>query len=154
MRPVLLVIALLATLSTACAQGRSGPGHIVSQAAGGTPDIICRLLERLSSAIGQPVVVENRPGGGNVIGAQAAARATPDGHSFFVAATAALVTNPRTFKTLPYDPVRDFVPVSMVGKAPFFVAARRLRSRGRRSRQDRGGNAARILGLPENARAP
>jgi hypothetical protein len=64
------------------------------------------------------------------------------------------VTNPRTFKTLPYDPVRDFVPVSMVGKAPFFVAARRLRSRGRRSRQDRGGNAARILGLPENARAP
>jgi tripartite-type tricarboxylate transporter receptor subunit TctC len=95
---------------------------VVSQAAGGTPDIICRLLmDRLSRATGQPVIVENRPGGGNVIGAQAAARAAPDGYTFFFATAAALVTNPYTFKTLPYDPLRDFVPVSMVGKAPFFV---------------------------------
>jgi tripartite-type tricarboxylate transporter receptor subunit TctC len=95
---------------------------VVSQAAGGTPDIICRLLmDRLSHAIGQQVVVENRPGAGNVIGAQAAAKAARDGYSFFFATAAALVTNPYTFKALPYDPLRDFVPVSMVGKAPFFV---------------------------------
>jgi tripartite-type tricarboxylate transporter receptor subunit TctC len=97
---------------------------IVSQAAGGTPDIICRLLmERLSRAIGQQVVVENRPGGGNVIGAQAAARAEPDGYTFFFATAAALVTNPYTFKSLPYDAQKDFVPVSMVAQGVFLVLA-------------------------------
>ena len=120
----------LCLVSIAASLGAQGEAHgqarpvrvIVSQAAGGTPDIICRLLmDHMSRATGQPVIVENRPGGGNVIGAQAAAKAAPDGYSFFFATAAALVTNPYTFKTLPYDPLRDFVPVSMVGKAPFFV---------------------------------
>jgi tripartite-type tricarboxylate transporter receptor subunit TctC len=97
---------------------------IVSQAAGGTPDIICRLIaEKLSRALGQQVVVENRPGGGNIIGAQAAARSAPDGYTFFFATAAALVTNPYTFKSLPYDPARDFAPVSMVASNPFFLLA-------------------------------
>src|SRR5262245_3596776 len=61
--------------------------------------------------------------GGNVIGAQAAARAAPDGYTFFFATAAALVTNPYTFKSLPYDPARDFVPVSMVASNPFFLLA-------------------------------
>ena len=95
---------------------------IVSQAAGGTPDIICRLItEKLSRALSQQVVVENRPGGGNVIGAQAAARSAPDGTTFFFATAAALVTNPHTFKSLPYDPARDFAPVAMVASNPFFL---------------------------------
>src|SRR5690242_3774966 len=64
---------------------------IVSQAAGGTPDIVARLLaERLGSALGQPIVVENRPGSANMVGAQAAARATPDGYTLFFATAAAL----------------------------------------------------------------
>jgi tripartite-type tricarboxylate transporter receptor subunit TctC len=97
---------------------------IVSQAAGGTPDIICRLItEKLSRVLGQQVVVENRPGGGNVIGAQAAARSAPDGYTFFFATAAALVTNPYTFKSLPYDPARDFAPVAMVASNPFFLLA-------------------------------
>jgi len=97
---------------------------IVSQAAGGTPDIICRLIaEKLSRALGQQVVVDNKPGGGNVIGAQTAARSAPDGYTFFFATAAALVTNPYTFKSLPYDPARDFVPVSMVASNPFFLLA-------------------------------
>jgi tripartite-type tricarboxylate transporter receptor subunit TctC len=97
---------------------------IVSQAAGGAPDIICRLItDRLTRAIGQQVLVENRPGSGNVVGAQAAARAAPDGYTFFFATAAALVTNPYTFKSLPYDPARDFVPVAMIAKGPFFVLA-------------------------------
>ena len=97
---------------------------IVSQAAGGTPDIICRLvMERLSRALGQQIVVDNRPGGGNVIGAQAAARAEPDGYNFFFATAAALVTNPYTFKTLPYDAQKDFVPVAMVAQGVFLVLA-------------------------------
>jgi len=95
---------------------------IVSQAAGGTPDILCRLVtERVGRALGQQIVVENRPGGGNVIGAQAAARAPADGYTFFWATAAALVTNPYTFKSLPYDPVRDFVPVGKIADGPFLV---------------------------------
>jgi tripartite-type tricarboxylate transporter receptor subunit TctC len=111
------------------AQAQSWPSArpiraIVSQAAGGTPDIICRMLvEPLSRALGQQIIVENRPGGGNVIGAQAAARAEPDGYTLFFATAAALVTNPYTFKTLPYDAQKDFVPVSMVAKGVFFVLA-------------------------------
>ena len=97
---------------------------IVSQAAGGAPDIICRLVtDRLSRALGQQVLVENRPGSGNVVGAQAAARSAPDGYTFFFATAAALVTNPYTFKSLPYDPARDFAPVAMIAKGPFFVMA-------------------------------
>jgi tripartite-type tricarboxylate transporter receptor subunit TctC len=110
------------------AQAQSWPARpikfIVSQAAGGTPDIICRLItDKLSRALAQQVVVENRPGGGNVIGAQAAARSAPDGYTFFFATAAALVTNPNTFKSLPYDPARDFAPVSMVASNPFFLLA-------------------------------
>ena len=56
--------------------------------------------------VGQPVVYENRPGGGNVIGTQAAARSAPDGYTFFYATAAALVVDPYTFKSLPYDPIR------------------------------------------------
>src|SRR6478752_6995140 len=75
---------------------------ISSQAAGGGTDIIGRLVaDQLSARVGQPVVYENRPGGGNVIGTQAAARSTPDGYNFFFATAAALVTDPYTFKSLP-----------------------------------------------------
>ena len=101
----------------------SQPLHvIVSQAAGGTPDIICRLvMDRLSRAIGEQIVVENRPGGGNVIGAQAAARSRPDGYTLFFATAAALITNTYTFKSLPYDPLKDFVPIAMVAEGVFLV---------------------------------
>jgi len=95
---------------------------IVSQAAGGTPDIICRLVsEQLSVALGQPVFVEDKPGGSNIVGAVAAARAPADGYTLFFATAAALVSNPYTFKSLPYDPQKDFVPVSMVAKNPFLI---------------------------------
>ena len=95
---------------------------IVSQAAGGTPDLLCRLItERISRKLGQQIVIENKPGGGNVIGANAAAQAAPDGYTFFFATAAALATNPYTFKSLPYDPQKSFTPVGMVGKNPFFL---------------------------------
>src|SRR5436190_23004534 len=72
---------------------------IVSQAPGTSPDITARYLaDRLSRLLGQQVVVENRPGGQNVIGAQAAAKAAPDGYTYFYATTAAIITNPLTFK--------------------------------------------------------
>ncbi|HEY6863088.1 MAG TPA: tripartite tricarboxylate transporter substrate-binding protein, partial [Burkholderiales bacterium] len=121
-----IVTALLAAVEVAHAQ--SWPTRpvkvIVSQAAGGAPDTICRLVtDRLGNALGQQFVVDNRPGSGNIIGAQAAARSAPDGYTLFFATAAALVTNPYTFKSLPYDPVKDFAPVAMVAKGPFFVLA-------------------------------
>ena len=96
---------------------------IASQAPGTSPDIVARFVgDRLSRFLGQPVVVENRPGGQNVPGSQAAARSAPDGYTFFFATTAAIVSNPYTFKALPYDPERDFVPVAMIAKSPMVVA--------------------------------
>ncbi len=96
---------------------------IVSQAPGTSPDITARLIaDRLSKLWNQQVVVENRPGGQNVPGAQAAAKSAPDGYNFFYATTAAIVSNPVTFKALPYDPAKDFVPVAMIAKSPMVVA--------------------------------
>ncbi len=94
---------------------------IVSFAAGSTPDILCRLVtERIGQALGQRIFVENRPGAGNIIGAQTAARAAPDGYTFYWATAAALVTNPYTFKSLPYRPFED-TPVGKVADGPFLV---------------------------------
>jgi tripartite-type tricarboxylate transporter receptor subunit TctC len=96
---------------------------ILSQPPGSSPDIVARLIgDGLSKLWGQSVVVENRPGGQNAIGAQAAAKSPADGYTFYYATTAALVINAYTFKTLPYDPRKDFVPVGMIGESPFVIA--------------------------------
>lgn len=95
---------------------------ILSQPAGSGPDNVARILgERLARTLGQAVVIDNKPGGQNVIGAQAAARSVADGYAFYFATTAALVTNSYLFKTMPYDPQKDFVPVAFVAKSPFAV---------------------------------
>ena len=116
-----LAIAAVAAF-TLPAQAQTWPQRpvtvVVPQAAGNSPDVLCRVIaERLSRALGQQFVVENRPGAANLIGTQSVARAAPDGYTFLFATSAALATNPYTFKTLPYDPVRDFTPVSMVAKS-------------------------------------
>lgn len=91
---------------------------IVPQAAGNSPDVLCRIIaDKLSRALGQQFIVENRPGAANVVGMQSAARAANDGYTFVFATSAALVTNPYTIKNLSYDPVKDFVPVAMVAKS-------------------------------------
>lgn len=93
---------------------------VLSQPPGSGPDNVARILsERLAKSWGQAVVIENKPGGQNTIGAQAAARSPADGHAFYFATTAALVTNPLLFKTLPYDPQKDFVPVAFIARSPF-----------------------------------
>lgn len=98
---------------------------VLSQPPGSGPDNVARILsDRLAKAWGQAVVIENKPGGQNVIGARAAARSAPDGFNFYFATTAALVTNPLLFKTLPYDPSKDFVPVAFVARSPFAVLVR------------------------------
>jgi tripartite-type tricarboxylate transporter receptor subunit TctC len=95
---------------------------VLSQPPGSGPDNVARILsDRLTKAWGQAVIIENKPGGQNVVGAQAAARSAPDGSTFYFATTAALVTNPLLFKTLPYDPAKDFVPVAFIARSPFGV---------------------------------
>lgn len=118
--------ALTALAGRATAQAPAWPTKpvklLLSQPPGSGPDNVARVLaERLQRAWGQPVVIDNRPGGQNVIGAQAAARAEADGHTLYFATTAALVSNAYLFKTLPYDPQRDFVPVAFVARSPFGV---------------------------------
>ncbi|MES3003662.1 MAG: tripartite tricarboxylate transporter substrate-binding protein [Pseudomonadota bacterium] len=95
---------------------------VLSQPAGSGPDSMARMIgDQLSRKWGQGFIVENKPGGQNAIGAQAAAKSAPDGYNFYFATTAALVTNTYLFKTLPYDPAKDFTPVGMVGKVPFVL---------------------------------
>ena len=98
---------------------------VLSQPPGSGPDNVARLLsDRLAKQWGQAVVIENKPGGQNTIGAQAAARAPADGSTFYFATTAALVTNAYLFKSLPYDPQKDFVPVAFVARSPFALLVR------------------------------
>ena len=95
---------------------------LLSQPPGSGPDNVARLLaDRLAKTWGQAVVIEHTPGGQNTIGAQAAARSRADGLTFYFATTAALVTNPLLFKSLPYDPAKDFVPVAFIARSPFAV---------------------------------
>jgi len=95
---------------------------VLSQPAGSGPDNVARLLaDRLAKPLGQSVVIDNKPGGQNVIGAQAAARAAPDGYTFYFATTAALITNPLLFKQLAYDPQKEFMPVAFVARSPFAI---------------------------------
>jgi len=121
----LSLVALAANFGHAAAQDwpNKPVKWILSQPAGASPDITARLIaDRLSKMWGQQVIVDNRPGGQNVIGAQLAAKSPADGYNYFFATTAAIVSNPFTFKSLPYDPERDFVPVILIGKSPMVVA--------------------------------
>ena len=123
--PILAGLGSLASL----AQAQSWPDKpvkwVLSQPPGSGPDNVARLLaDRLSKQWGQAVVIDNKPGGQNTIGAQAAARAAPDGQTFYFATTAALITNPLLFKTLPYEPAKDFVPVAFIARSPFAILVR------------------------------
>jgi len=122
-------LAAFPTLLASSAQAQAWPDKpirfVLSQPAGSGPDNVARIIgERLAKSLGQAVIMDNKPGGQNVIGAQAAARAAADGNTFYFATTAALVTNAYLFKSMPYDPQKDFVPVAFVGKSPFAVLVR------------------------------
>jgi tripartite-type tricarboxylate transporter receptor subunit TctC len=92
-------------------------------AAGGSADASARqLAEPLSAVLGQPVVVENRPGGGATLGAQVVARAAPDGHTLLYGTPGPQIINPHLMRSLPYDPVRDFAPVAGYKRAPNLLA--------------------------------
>jgi tripartite-type tricarboxylate transporter receptor subunit TctC len=96
---------------------------VVPYAPGGFTDIIARMVgTKLSEKLGQPVVVENKPGASTMLGAEAVARATPDGYTLLMATTSTLSTNPLLFRKMPYK-VADFTPVALTGLTPFVLVA-------------------------------
>ena len=119
-RGVLLLVA-----SALCAVGASAQPYpsrpiklIVADSAGGAPDQLARIVaQKLSDSLGQPVVVDNRAGAGGVVGAEVAAKSAPDGYTLLLTTTAIYAILPNLRNNLPYDPVKDFVPISRIATA-------------------------------------
>jgi len=95
---------------------------IVPFAPGGASDTSARvLLPRLSETFGQPFVIENRPGAGGTIGADIAAKASPDGHSLLMGSSTEIALNPNLYAKLSYDTLRDFAPITLVASTPLLL---------------------------------
>ena len=129
-RTVLSTIALAAAAAT-LPLGASAQNYptkpitiVVPFAAGGTTDILARLVgQHLSTELGQPVVVENKAGAGGNIGAAYAAKAAADGHTLFMGTVGTHAINASLYKKLPYDPVKDFAPLTRVAMVPNLLVA-------------------------------
>ena len=119
---MLLVLCTLAEISQArIAQAQDAyPSRpirlVVPYPAGGTADAMARALgQEITAAWGQPVVVENRPGAGTIVGAEHAARSAPDGYTLLFTTDSTLTINPTLHKRLSYDPQKDFAPITVIG---------------------------------------
>src|SRR6267143_294276 len=132
-------IALIAVISTlsplTSVLGESAPAAaganypskalkiVVPLAAGGPTDILARIVAQpLSQRLGQPVIIDNRPGAGGNIGAELVAKSSADGYTLFMGTSGPLSINSSLYEKLSYDPLRDFVPIILVASAPFVVA--------------------------------
>jgi len=90
---------------------------VVPFPAGGPSDVLARMIgQKMSADFGQPVVIENRVGANTIIGAQAVVKAAPDGYTLLMAIDSTLVMNQYLYRNLPYDPFKDFAPISLVAK--------------------------------------
>jgi len=121
---LLALIALCAAAAGALAQGYpANPIRIVvGFPPGGGNDIIARLVgAKMQEAWGQPVVIDNKPGANSIIAAEFVAKSAPDGYTLLVNATGGMSVNPVLYAKLPYDSLRDFVPISMVGSFPLVL---------------------------------
>jgi tripartite-type tricarboxylate transporter receptor subunit TctC len=123
-----LLLAALVVLTPPAALAQEWPAHplriIVPFPAGGSADAQSRLIaDELGRTLGQPVIVENKPGAGGNLAAAAAAHAAPDGYTLFLATTGTHASNVRLYKNLPYDPVKDFAPLTLVTLNPQAIVA-------------------------------
>ena len=119
--PVRLVLALLLTSAMGLATAQTWPSkpvRIVLQfPPGGSTDVVARILaQTLTTSLGQPVLVENKPGADGAIAGDFVARSEPDGHTFFMASNTPMMQVPLLKKNAPYDPVKSFTPVSLLGR--------------------------------------
>jgi tripartite-type tricarboxylate transporter receptor subunit TctC len=121
---LIAALALIAGVSLhARAQNPTWPSKpikwVVPFAPGGTTDILARTIgEKLSTALGQPVVVDNRPGAGGGVGAEFTARAAPDGYTIMGGTISTHAINASLYSKLPYDPVKDFAPITLIARVP------------------------------------
>lgn len=119
--------AALVPFATVRAQGKypqRAVTLVVPTAPGGSTDFTARLIaEPLSKALGQPVVVDNKPGASGNIGNQFVARAKPDGYTLLVSYSGYHVANPHLYKQAGWDPIKDFAPIAMLTRAPQVIAA-------------------------------
>ena len=101
----------------------SRPIHlIVPYAAGGAADSIARILaRRIGPGIGQTIVVENRGGGGSIVGTEFVNKSDPDGYTLLLGQSGPISINPAVYKSLPYDPVKDFAPISLTTSYPYVM---------------------------------
>jgi len=125
-RGIAILVASVAVLHGAPSQAQDYPVKpvtmIVPWAAGGAVDTLARIVQpKLSERLGKPVVIENRPGGGSTIGTAAGAKAPPDGYLLGMPGSGSMAISPAMYKSLPYDPVKDIVPVALVGRVPFVL---------------------------------
>jgi len=128
MRPALprFFLAIAAAIALAVpglASGQAYPAKpihfIVPYPAGGPLDTVARLLgQKVSESVRQPVIVENKPGAGGNIGADLVAKSPPDGYTILMGAVATHAINPTLYAHIPYDPVKDFAPVTQVASTP------------------------------------
>jgi tripartite-type tricarboxylate transporter receptor subunit TctC len=123
MKTILLALMLATGAAAAQDQYPSKPIRIlVGYAAGGGNDIIVRVLQpEMQKGLGQPVIVENKPGAQSIVAAELAARAAPDGYTIFMGPSGPMTINPATYSKLPYHPQRDFAPISMICEFPLIV---------------------------------
>lgn len=127
MRAVFFVLAFMLSLATAQAAWPDHPLRIIVPISpGGSNDLVARLVgAEMSTALGQPVIVENRPGASGLIGMRAAAQAAPDGYTLVLANSGALAITPAMQTHPAYDPERDFEPVGMVMDMPIMLVVRK-----------------------------
>jgi tripartite-type tricarboxylate transporter receptor subunit TctC len=119
-------LLVLAVLGAAPALAQNYPAKpiriLIAQAPGSATDVISRLVgNRLSEALGQPIVIEARPGAGGVVGTEAAARSAPDGYTLFMANNSTHGSNPAVYAKLPYDALGDFAPIAFVASVPYVL---------------------------------
>lgn len=123
----LAAAALAACALPALAQGTAYPTKpiriIVGYAPGGANDILARIVaQKMAESFGKEVVVENKPSTGSIVGSVAVANAAPDGYTLLMGASGPIVFNPALYTRLPYDPVKDLTPVSIVGTFPLVLS--------------------------------
>ena len=128
MRALACFAFLLGLAAPAAAEPFPLPGKpiriVVGFAAGGGTDLQARLLApKLADALGVPVTVDNRPGASTMIAAQEVARAAPDGHTILYTFNGTFTQNPHTLANVPYDPFRDFAPLSLAARGPLVLVA-------------------------------
>jgi tripartite-type tricarboxylate transporter receptor subunit TctC len=126
MKSVLRLTALLLSFVLACAAQAQYPNKpvrlVVPFAAGSATDSIARVIaQALIERLGQPVIVDPKPGASGQIAAEFVAKAPPDGYTLFMTTNTSHSANPAMFKKLPYDPIKDFAPILLVGEVPFVL---------------------------------